>query len=54
MIDLVQEMIVEHAKRHLLECFSRYGIEGTEDKLNELLRGRLREFMLRVYRELLR
>lgn len=54
MTDLLHEALTEHAKQHLLECFSRYGIEGTEDKLNELLRGRLREFMLGVYRELLR
>ncbi len=53
MTDLLQEAIEQHAKQHLQRCFLRYGIEGTEDKLNELLQGRLREFMLRLYRELL-
>lgn len=53
MIELVQEAIAEHARQHLRQCFQRYGIEGTEEKINELLCGRLREFMLRLYQELL-
>jgi len=50
---MVNLLIRINAYAHLRNAFQVYGIEGTEQKIKELMTGKLREFMLARYRDLL-
>lgn len=41
------------ADQHLKSSFAVYGIEGTETKIKELMKGKLQEFMLARYRKII-
>ncbi len=45
---------IDHgADNHIRKAFKVYGIEGTEQKIKEVMKGSLQEFMLARYRKLI-
>jgi len=50
---MINELIKLNADDHIKEAFKIYGIEGTEQKIKELMKGKLQEFMLARYRKLI-
>ncbi len=41
------------AKENIIKAFKEYGIEGTEQAIRRVYRGKLREYMLKQYREVI-
>lgn len=50
---MINEIININGDTHLRNAFKVYGIEGTEQKIKELMKGTLQEFMLARYRKLI-
>jgi len=47
--ELVDVMILEQMDK----CFKHFGIEGTEEAINNNLNGKVKEEFLRIYHDLL-
>jgi len=46
---MMNEIAIRNADSHIRAAFKSYGIEGTEQKIKELMKGKLQEFMLARY-----
>ncbi len=51
--DDINTIIKYDADGHIRAAFKKYGIEGTEQKIKEIMTGQLREFMLARYRKII-
>ena len=50
----IHEVLKKDAQTAIQRCFKKWGVERTEDKIKELLKGKAQEFMLKRYREIIR
>lgn len=50
---IAKEVVAYDADGYIREAFKVYGIEGTEQKIKEVMKGKLQEFMLARYRKII-
>jgi len=49
----LEEIVKMDARTSIQRCFKKWGIERTEDKIKQLMKGQAQRFMLERYRELI-
>ncbi len=50
---MINDILSYDADGHIRAAFKKYGIEGTEQKIKEIMTGKLQEFMLARYRKMI-
>jgi len=49
----LEEIVKMDARTSIRRCFKKWGIERTEDKIKELIKGQAQKFMLERYNEII-